>query len=347
MRESLLPSWLSPATLLLLLLAACSNIIGVSDYEVDRTLDESGSGSSDRGGSVSSGGNAPNAGEANAGDASATTGGDGTSAGGVAPSAAGTASAGGIVSAGGSPPGGEGTGGDTAPGGCSKAQDCDDTIDCTVDTCGRDGTCIHTPDNTVCLPLAGDCATCTVGIGCVERPGTVRELLLDPGFDIKSGDWIDYRDGLPASIVADATAQTPGNSVRLGPAANAATEQGFTDLSQQVTIPKNATALVVSGYYKLIPGKAGDQTRDAAEDYTTLTLFSLADENDDYTRYVDYHQWYGDDAAQSTWKSFTYSTPKVVLREVLDQVVTLDLVTETWDTRFMFDSLSLQVTTCE
>lgn len=338
----------------LALLGACSNIIGISSYEIDPALDEGAGGSTSQGGKK---GGDPEGGNPSAGDETG-----GSSVGGSVVVPGGNAGQGG--DSGGSGGSSAGQGGDNGgsnglagekgdggqagapPSGCVPA-DCDDGIACTIDTCGGDGACTHTADDTACSPLAGNCATCTVGIGCVEVAGTVKELLLDPGFDLKSGDWIDYRDGLPASIVADAAAQTPGNSVRLGPAPNNATVQGFTDLSQEISIPANAISLVVSGYFKLTPGTLDAPLRDANEDYTTLTLFSLADDNGDFTRYVDYHEWDGFHAAQATWKAFSYTTSKTVLAKVLDQDVTLDLVTETWDSRFLFDSLSLKVTTCE
>lgn len=351
MRGGLLRSWSGLAVLGLL--GACSNIIGISSYEIDPTLDESAGGSTAQGGKKGGGPSAGNSteggdetGGSNVGGSVVTAGNSGQ--GGDSGGTSGTGGTGGTAGQGGDSGGTAGDGGQAGapPNGCVAA-DCDDGIDCTIDDCDADGKCVHTPDNTVCSPLAGNCATCTAGVGCVEKPGTVKELLLDPGFDLKSGDWVDYRDGLPASVIADAAAQTPANSVRLGPAPNNATEQGFTDLSQEITIPKNAISLVVSGYFKLTPGKVGDLTRDANDDYTTLTLFSLADENNDFTRFVDYHEWDGYHAAQATWKAFSYSTSKAVLAKVLDQDVTLDLVTETWDSRFMFDSLSLKVTTCE
>jgi len=337
MRGGLLRSWSGLAVLALL--GACSNIIGISSYEIDPALDEGEGGSSAQGGKKGGG---PQAGSpSGAGD---ETGGSSVGGSVVDPGGGQGGDSGGTAGVAGDTGDGGQAGG--PPSGCVAA-DCDDGIDCTIDACDGDGECTHTADDTACSPLAGNCATCTLGVGCVEVAGTVKELLLDPGFDLKSGDWVDYRDGLPASIVADANAQTPGNSVRLGPAPNNATEQGFTDLSQQITIPANAISLVVSGYFKLTPGKVGDLDRDANDDYTTLTLFSLADDNGDFTRFVDYQEWDGFHAAQATWKAFSYTTSKAVLAKVLDQDVTLDLVTETWDTRFLFDSLSLKVTTCK
>jgi hypothetical protein len=335
MRGGLLRSW--PGLTVVVVLGACSNIIGISNYEIDPSLGEGGT--SAQGGKASAG--EPSAagdetGGSTVGGSQAHPGGNGGDAG---DPNGGTAGAAGDPNAGGQ--------GGAAPTGCTQAGDCDDTIDCTVDACGADGVCTHTADDTLCTPLAGSCATCTAGIGCVETPGAVKELLLDPGFDLKTGDWVEYKDGLPASIVADATAQTPGIAVHLGPAPAAATQQGFIDLSQQITIPKSTVLLTVSGYYKLTPGKLADPIRDANDDYATLTLFSLADENGDFVRFTDYHRWNGSDPKQAVWTAFTYTTSKTVLAKVLDQDVTLDLVTETWDTRFLFDSLSLKATTCE
>jgi hypothetical protein len=46
---------------------------------------------------------------------------------------------------------------------------CNDGIDCTVDICGLDGVCIHSPDRTRCNDGIG-CTTdvCTVGVGCTH-----------------------------------------------------------------------------------------------------------------------------------------------------------------------------------
>jgi len=319
-------------------LGACSNIIGISSYEVDPTLDDTGDAGGAQGGTETNGG-VSSSGSKNGGGAGAPAAGEGPGTGGD--------STGGTANAAGGEAGAGGDAGAPPITGCASAKDCDDTIDCTIDACDPQGNCTHTTDDTVCMPLAGNCGTCTAGIGCVETPGTVKELLLDPNFDEKTGDWTEFKDGLPTSIVADATAQTPGTAVHFGPAPVNATVQGFIDLSQQITIPANAIALSVSGYYKLTPGKVGGLTRDASDDYATLTLFSLDDGTGNFTRFVDYHEWDGTDPKQIVWTAFTYTTSKAVLNKVRDIDVTLDLVTETWDTRFLFDSLSLKATVCE
>ncbi len=330
----------------LMLLGACSNIIGISSYEIDPSLGEgeggkAATGGGSKGGGPSHAGDATSGGSSHAGDA---TGGESIGGSVVTPSGGKGGDSGGTNGVAGQADGGQAG---APPSGCAVKADCNDTIDCTVDTCNPDGTCTHAPDQTACTPAAGNCAVCTAGIGCVETPGKVAELLLDPGFDLKSGDWIDYRDGLPVSIVTDATAHTPGNSVRFGPTGNNATMQGFVNLSQQITIPKNAVSLVASGYFKLTPGVVGGLQRDANEDYATMTLFSLVDASSNFTRYVDYNRWDGFDVPQAVWKAFSYTTSKKVLELVRDQDVTLDLLSETWDSRFLFDSLSLKVTTCE
>lgn len=51
----------------------------------------------------------------------------------------------------------------TMPSHCTTAADCNDMIDCTMDTCGADGTCSHTAQNSRC-PTG---RTCSVGLGCV------------------------------------------------------------------------------------------------------------------------------------------------------------------------------------
>jgi len=74
-----------------------------------------------------------------------------------------------------------GTDTDTEP--CTGPEDCDDGIDCTVDTCDEDGACINIPDNDLCdflemcdseqgcIPLDEECIVdghCDDGIDCTE-----------------------------------------------------------------------------------------------------------------------------------------------------------------------------------
>ena len=338
-------------------LGACSNIIGISEFEIDRSLDGGrASGGNAAGGNAAQGGKTPTAGSDNVpegGDPS-VGGSAGSNSGGSA-AAGGTISVGGTVAVGGTTAiGGDGgMGGEpTPPGGCQKAADCDDTIDCTIDTCGANKQCVHTADSTACTPATGMCSSCKVGIGCVDSAPKTQELLLDPNFDQSTGDWSEYADNLENNIFTDPAAHTPNYSAKLGPAPAEADAQETANLFQEITIPAKAIKLTVSGFYKMLPG-AGTPGRPISDDYTTLTLFSLEQPADDthddtwYIRYVDYHTWDGTGALQATWKAFSYETPKATLTKVLGQQVTLDLYTKTWDTIYYFDSLSLKASNCE
>jgi hypothetical protein len=336
MRGCSLKSWYSLGSLAVL--GACSNIIGVSDIRIDPSLDQIGEGGNSSSGGKTSGGSSvqPDAGEDSGGEATAGKASGGTNTGGT-DAVAGEA----------------GTGGEpVGPGGCHGADDCDDEIDCTKDTCTTGGKCVHTADDAACTPASGMCSTCQVGIGCVDSAPTVKELLLDGTFDDQTGDWSEYSETFDKNVFADAAAQSGGYAVHFGPAAPAAKEREFADLTQQFTVPAKTIKLTASGYYKLLPG-ANVAMRPIAGDYTSLTLFSLAQPADDmhkdtwFIRYVDYHSFEGGDAQQAAWTAFSYETPKGVLAKVAGQEVTLDLVCETWDTLYYFDSLSLKATVCE
>jgi hypothetical protein len=149
---------------LLLSACACSNIIGISSYEIEPALDPANGGSD--AGSVS--GEAGNPAESLAGAGGAGEGG-GPSASGAVAAAAGAAGEPPVVS------------------GCQSDAECDDTIDCTVDTCLPSGECEQLPDTQLCD--AGNCETCTAGIGCVAGPQEKKQLLMDPKFDAATSAW--------------------------------------------------------------------------------------------------------------------------------------------------------------
>jgi hypothetical protein len=80
------------------------------------------------------------------------------------------------------------TGTDTGP--CTGDAECDDGVDCTVDTCTEDGNCVNIPDNDLCdylemcdseegcIPLDEECivhADCDDGIDCTEDECIVGE----------------------------------------------------------------------------------------------------------------------------------------------------------------------------
>lgn len=227
------------------------------------------------------------------------------------------------------------------------AEDCDDEIACTVDEC-IEGECVHTTDDSACTPAAGKCGTCRAGIGCVDSEPIQKdlELLLDRNFDEQTGDWIDISD--VDSILPDAAAQSGTHSVYFSPAAANAAETNLFDVVQEIHVPPGTVRLTASGWYKMIWAAEEKAGRPRNKEYVTLTLWSLEDENGDYTRYHDFKQWNANvGPAQPAWKSFTYEAPRDVLDEVQDLDITLDLVSETWDTKYYFDSLSLKAMVCE
>jgi hypothetical protein len=325
------------------LLGACSNIIGVSSYEIDPTLDEGGGGSSSSGGSkLSNGGKAIGGKEGVITEAGAPAGGDDTGVGGSNITVGGKATGGSQATGGtgteaGSPAGGDGMGGDPTPAGCGSAADCDDTIDCTTDTCSATGVCVHTPKDTLCDGTL--CEACQAGIGCVAGAKTVMQLLLDPNFDAVTGDWDESAsDGI--NVVTAAGAQTGTKVAKFGPAANNAQDQQYSDLLQYLTIPAGTVALSLTGYYKLTVG-----TKVPADDYLVLAIYA----DGEISPFTQFHSFEATAGAQAAWKTFTYSAPKseVVVLAGTDQEYTFDLVAHVWDTVFQFDSLQLNATVCE
>lgn len=343
MRGGLLRSGYGLAVLALL--GACSNIIGVSSYEIDPALDEGGGGSSSSGGKPNGG--KSSGGEANVVEGGAPAGGDAAGVGGSEVVVGGKANGGSQATGGsnatggtgdaGSPMGGDGMGGDPTPAGCGSAQECDDTIDCTTDTCNASGVCVHTPKNTLCDGTL--CETCKAGIGCVAGPKSTMQLLLDPNFDALSGDWDDSTSD-DFNVVTAAGAQSGTRVAKFGPAANNAAEQQYSDLLQYLTFPAGTVALSLTGYYKLAVG-----TEAPADDYLVLAIY----EDGEIEPFTQFHSFEATAGAQAAWKSFTYTAPKseVAVLSGTDQEYTFDLVAHVWDTVFQFDSLQLNATVCE
>lgn len=298
---------LSSSIALAAALGACAEIIGVSDLEIDPSVDEGSS----------------------AGD---TSGGAGAGPG--------VSAAGGEHSEGGEA---------GSMSGCRRAADCDDEITCTTDACLPTGECQHTADDTACTAAAGKCTSCRAGIGCVDSEPIEKdlELLLDASFDEQSGDWQDFSAGNVGPVAADAAAHSGTHSVHFLPAATDATKTRFFNVSQLVHIPPGTVKLTASGWYKMLWAATELEARPRTEEYVTLTLFSLEDEDGNFTRYYDYNSWDGEDAPETTWTAFTFDAPRSVLRKVQDLDVTLDLVAETWDTQFYFDTLSLKAAVCQ
>lgn len=300
-------------------LSACSTIIGVSDYEIDPSLGVAGKASN---GGDDSGGKGSII-EAGAG---------GEDTGGKSPMG-GTAGTGGMAGTGGTA-GMAGMGGEPIVG-CQVASDCDDTIDCTTDTCSASRECVHTPKDTLCD--ASSCETCQAGIGCVAGAKTTMQLLADPNFDLDDASWDESgSDGF--NVVTMAGAQSGANVAKFGPGDITAEEQDYSDLLQWVTIPEGTVALTFSGYYKLTPG-----TFVPADDYLVAAFY----EQDSIKPFTQFHSFEATAGAQAAWKTFTYSAPKADVLEMGGIEYTFDLVAHLWDTVFQFDSLQLNATVCQ
>jgi len=323
------------------LLGACSNIIGLSSYETDPSLDEgAGTGTA---GNTSHGGSQ----DTNGGEPSTPPGGDDTGG------SVGGKNTGGSNVAAGEP--GIGNAGEPSGNGCKRAADCDDTIDCMTDSCSA-GACVHTPKNTLCDSSL--CETCKAGIGCVAGTKTTVQLLADPGFDIlpATGDWDDSGSD-DVNIVTDVAAQTPTKSAKFGPGPSVGTDlndQQYSDVLQYLTIPEGTVALNLTGYYKLAIG-----TNSPSDDYLVAAFYPLecpdpdvdpdADPNCSLTDpFTQLHSFEAASTVASTsWKAFSYSAPKADVAKMGGVDYTFDLVSHVWDTVFQLDSLQMNATVCE
>jgi hypothetical protein len=293
-------------------LGACSNIIGISSYEIDPSLDQPGAGGS------SSQAGAPET-------AGAGTGGTDNVAGGAG-GEGGTAGAG-------------GEGGASTPTGCSSSKDCDDTIDCTTDTCLANGTCGHAPQDTLCDSTR--CETCTVGIGCVAGPKTQTQILLDPSFDIGGADWDDSGSDAP-NLVTNAMAQSGSRIAKFGPVAQNATKYQYDDLLQYVTLPAGVSGLTLTGYYKLTP-TAKLHPADP-DDYVAIGFYDLLG---GVMPVVQFHSFDVADGAQATWKAFTYdATAKELATVTAGGDYSFDFVGHVFSA-FQFDTMTLTATVCQ
>lgn len=345
------------------LIGACSNVIGLSDYDIVTSPDSGGSmneggqpqtnggkkggGGSDQGGSTHAGSDAggTDAGADNGGSSNGGSNTAGTSAGGTD-----TAGGEGGSSTGGTATGGSagtaGTGGNAGSGGtggCKSSLDCNDTIACTKDACGPGGVCTHTPDDTKCDSTR--CEVCSVGIGCVAGPTEVTQLLIDPAFDLGSTEWDQTSDRFGKNIFADGGAQTPGNVAKFGPAAANATAQEYGDLLQFVTIPADVVGLTLKGYYKLTPGAATTGMKVPKNDYVAIGFWDPASSS--IMPVEQFDAIHGDSGAQASWKAFSYSLSAVEVATLAGNEYTFDLVANTWDSTFRFDTLELNATTCK
>ncbi len=311
-----------------LLVGACANILGLSSYEIDPALDDDASagtsGAQARAGSSGSTGGRPTAqgGEANAGQAE----GGNLSAGGMT-GEAGDGSVGGMGGMGGE-----------AESGCRVKADCDDSIDCTVDSCDPDGLCLHQAKSVLCEPDVGECLVCKVGIGCVAGKPTTEELLLDGNLDALEGAWEENSDTWTFNIFSINPAHSGEWSAELGPADPDATKREYADLFQPVAIPADTVKLTFSGFYQLLPGGSATD----GGDYTVAAIYQVGAVAPNCT----FHDWRGDDPAKLTWTAFTHDAPSDEVAKVVGQDVTMDLVAHTFDSSFNFDTLSLKATRC-
>ncbi len=308
------------------LVSACSSLLGISDYEIDPSLDPQGG----------SAGSAANVG-GEAGDHSGGRGGAPAGNAGEPGSAGETSGTGGAGEAG-------GAGGDGNGGGC-KLADCDDAIDCTVDSCGDDGECLHTADSALCDADNDECVTCDALIGCVARPATKTQLLSDPNLDLDQGDWTeDLQDSAQESIInPDPAAHSAPNSAWWLAADPLSDTQAYGDLLQAVTLPPKTKSLRLTGYYQQTKGLVAP-----ADDYAVAGLFRGS------TELLEFHQWKASGAARSTWTSFEYWASPAKLASVLttlettpSTIITFDIYGYVWDSTFSYDTLSLDAFTCE
>jgi hypothetical protein len=295
------------------LVAGCATIIGIDGYSIDPELADGGD--PGVGATTSDGGSgvAVNGGQGGAGETS------------------GTAAA-----------AGEGGAAGTGSIACDEAA-CDDEIECTVDTCDENGQCAHAPDSTLCDVDPGECVTCEAGIGCTARDVTQIELLLDPHFDLLTGDWDEViLDNVnQVSIVSpQGQAQSPSHAAVWVPVPDPVTapDQGYADLLQAIVLPEGIQELRLTGFYRLTGGAYAPN-----EDYVSAALFRP----NGTTALVTFHDWFGDDADQSQWVMFDYVAPKAELEDLIGDNLTFDLYGYTWDSSFYFDTLSLTAGVCQ
>ncbi|HTA93120.1 MAG TPA: hypothetical protein VK745_26255 [Polyangiaceae bacterium] len=351
------------ASLSLLAIAGCSQVIGLGDYKV-------GDNSADAGNSES-GNSSVTAGSANAGasgstvdmkpdggaikpDAGGKAEGGSTSAGsggeaGEPSGATGGLSEGGSIGVGGTGVGGTGLGGGSAGAnvgggagaGSACPTGCDDGIPCTIDLCDSTG-CVHTPVDALCN---GACMKCSATLGCQDK-STTTELLTDGNFDTGSGTgWAqtstnentDVADSLvliktpPAGV----TAQSLPNILALGVKNN---EQTF--VTQPLIIPANAAALTLTGYVLV---KSAD-TVDGSDQAWIDLITDPADPN----TYLDTFSkvWFNEDAG-TTWVAISENADMSTIAPSQSVWLTALGLNDVSDiSNFYFDSLSVKAKVC-
>jgi hypothetical protein len=322
---------------LAVLMSACSSLLGISDYEIDPSLDPQG-GQPGGGSAMDAGGEAgapPRQGDGGAPSGTAGTPGSA----GETPGASGASEGG---SGGSAQAGTGGTGG--SGGGCNPAS-CDDEIECTVDSCGDDGKCVHTPDSGLCDADNDECVTCDALIGCVATPATKTQLLADPNLDLAQGDWTeDIQDSeQPFIINPDPAAHSAPNSAWWLAADPLADIQAYADLMQVISLPPKVKSLRVTGFYQQTKGLIAP-----SDDYAVAGLYR------GNTKLIEFHTWSASSAPRATWTGFEYWAKPAELASLLQTlqttpsaVITFDIYGYVWDSTFRYDTLSLDAFTCE
>lgn len=329
------------------LLGACANVIGVSGYDIDPSLDPTPAGAGSGGNSTEpQGGGRPTAGGGEPADPGGAPGeglgghAQGGQAGGSAGSGVG-GNAGDPGLAGNGPDlvggqGGTGTGPDVE---CLSALECDDEIACTVDSCSVDGQCTHTADSSLCAARLGECMACDAALGCVNRAPATKELLKDKNFDLLTGDWSEYSVNYEYSIFSWNHADTPENVAEFGPTPLDVDEQEYGFMSQRVTIPQTTVKLTLSGVYQLAPGGTALDIYDSVY----VSLYAGATQTQVHT----FNIWNGTDIERTIWRSFSYEATRADLASVLGKQARLEFEAYAWDSLFDFDTLSLKASYCQ
>ncbi len=233
--------------------------------------------------------------------------------------------------------GGEAIGGGPSVG-CQSQTDCDDDISCTVDRCDARGNCVHVANSSLCASQPGECLACQVGAGCVARALTTTELLQDKDFDLLNDSWYEYSANNLYTIFPYEFAHTAPNIVQLGPTPLDVLSQEYSLMSQMVVIPQGTQKLTLAGRYQLYPGGTSldihDDTRVAVlagSSQTEVFLFNV---------------WLGVQPETIFWKAFSYEATRAELTSVLGKQARLEFEARSWDTLFVFDTVSLQATVC-
>jgi hypothetical protein len=314
-----------------LLLVGCSQLLGLGDYEIDKTLDGDSSpgGAADGGssGKNASGGKTSDAGKtsAEAGDGPVSNGGKSNDTGGT--SGTGNASAG----EGGDPPAPQGGKGGTGPvdeGGAG----------------GEGGAPAPAPELIPC-----DSVTCCTSKG--GKPDAGVELLTDGGFELgtaEQGDtpWTESSTNDSAVITDGGDEATPHAGQYFAWLGGLPDETSIVQ-SPTFTVPSDAGWLVTSGYRRFQIDS--DDTDGVNDDLMTLSLWNPA--ADKLTTLLQY--WDKDDPGGTTkWTRFEVSVSAeddagkeryfMALGSTDDHLTSTDILSS----NYMLDDLSLKAYRC-